>query len=92
MDPLADLVGESATFDVVRAQIRRLLARRDKGRRLPSILLTGETSSGSRERRARAKVWSPAPSCAGGPFVDANCAAIPDNLLEAELFGFERGA
>jgi len=67
MDPLADLVGESATFDAVRAQIRRLLARRDKGRRLPSILLTGETSSGSRERRARAKVWSPAPSIARVP-------------------------
>src|SRR5262245_35337240 len=29
---------------------------------------------------------------AGGPSVDANCAAIPDTLLEAELFGYERGA
>jgi len=65
MDPLADLVGESATFDAARAQIRRLLARREKGRRLPSIRLTRETSSGSRERRA--KVWSPAPSIARVP-------------------------
>jgi tetratricopeptide (TPR) repeat protein len=29
---------------------------------------------------------------AAGPFVDVNCAAIPENLIEAELFGFERGA
>jgi len=29
---------------------------------------------------------------ADAPFIDVNCAAIPDTLLEAELFGFERGA
>jgi transcriptional regulator with AAA-type ATPase domain/tetratricopeptide (TPR) repeat protein len=89
MDPLAELVGESATFDAVRAQIRRLLARREKGRRLPSILLTGETGSG---KGLVARTIHRAGPRASGPFVDVNCAAIPENLLEAELFGFERGA
>jgi len=89
MDPLAELVGESATFDAVRAQIRRLLARREKGRRLPSILLNGETGSG---KGLVARTIHRAGPRASGPFVDVNCAAIPENLLEAELFGFERGA
>src|SRR3984893_8482345 len=89
MDPLAELVGESATFDAVRAQIRRLLARREKGRRLPSILLNGETGSG---KGLVARTIHRAGPRANGPFVDVNCAAIPENLLEAELFGFERGA
>src|SRR5260370_30479329 len=89
MDPLAELVGESATFDAVRAQIRRLLARREKGRRLPSILLTGETGSG---KGLVARAIHRAGPRESGPFVDVNCAAIPENLLEGELFGFERGA
>jgi transcriptional regulator with AAA-type ATPase domain/tetratricopeptide (TPR) repeat protein len=89
MDPLAELVGESAAFDAVRAQIRRLLARQEKGRRLPSILITGETGSG---KGLVARTIHRAGPRADGPFVDVNCAAIPETLLEAELFGFERGA
>lgn len=46
MDPLAELVGESPQIDAVRDQIRRLLVRREAGRRLPAILITGETGSG----------------------------------------------
>jgi len=52
----------------------------------PAVLLTGETGTG---KGLLAKVIHE--RLGGGPFIDVNCTAIPDALVEAELFGHERG-
>ena len=88
MEGLAELLGESPAIEALRQRLRQLLARA-RARRLPAILIVGETGTG---KGLVARLIHRQGPRAGGPFVDVNCAAIPDTLLEAELFGFERGA
>ncbi len=79
----AALVGQSAAMQEVYKFIGKA-ARRDV-----TVLITGESGTG-KEMVARA-IHSHSPR-ATGPFVAVNCAAIPENLLESELFGYEKGA
>lgn len=54
-----------------------------------TTLLLGESGTG---KEVFAKAIHEASPRANGPFVAINCASIPDNLLESELFGYEKGA
>ena len=89
MEPLAELLGESPVIGALREKLRRLLEGKPAGRRLPPILIQGETGTG---KGLVARLVHRAGARKGGPFVDINCPAIPETLLEAELFGYERGA
>ena len=86
---LAGLIGDSPGLVAVRAQVEQLLRRQSKAHRLPPVLILGETGTG---KGLLSRAIHDAGQRRAGPFVAVNCAAIPETLLEAELFGFERGA
>jgi DNA-binding NtrC family response regulator/tetratricopeptide (TPR) repeat protein len=86
---LAELLGESPGIAAVRETAARLLQRQSDRGRLPPVLIQGETGVG---KGLLARALHRAGPRASGPFVDVNCAAIPETLLEAELFGYEKGA
>jgi two-component system response regulator AtoC len=85
------LIGESPAMQELKATIRQVLEaeRRVAEGDLPAILIVGETGTG-KELVARSLHFDGAR--AAGPFVEINCASIPSQLLESELFGHEKGA
>ena len=56
---------------------------------LPTVLILGETGTGKGLIARAIHAKGPA---AGGPFVEVNCTTLPRDLIEAELFGYEKGA
>ncbi len=77
------ILGQSAGMREVRAQIQRL------ARSMAPVIITGESGSG-KELAAREIHTISARS--DKPFVAVNCGAIPETLMEAEFFGYRKGA
>lgn len=82
------ITGEGAKMRRVFATVRQI-CHRTAGGNAPTILVTGETGTG---KGLIAKAIHYNSARRGRAFVDVNCAAIPAPLIEAELFGHERGA
>lgn len=85
-DPLTQIWGTSPAIEQVRQQLAsfaRLTAE------APPILILGETGVG---KGLAARVLHALRFGDRAPFIELNCAALPDTLVEAELFGFEKSA
>jgi transcriptional regulator with GAF, ATPase, and Fis domain len=77
------VVGESAEWRQVLTQATQVAATET------TVLLLGESGTG---KEVVARFLHRASARSNGPFIALNCAALPEQLLEAELFGYERGA
>jgi DNA-binding NtrC family response regulator len=80
---LVNIIGDSPAMRDVHAIMRRLT------NRMTTVLLTGESGTG---KDLVARALHAESFRAGGPFLNITCSALPENLLENELFGHERGA
>lgn len=78
------IIGESPAISAVREMVKKL-----RGAPTATVLIVGETGTG-KSHTARVIHESTAP--ADHPFVEINCAALPEHLIESELFGYEKGA
>jgi DNA-binding NtrC family response regulator len=83
--PFAGMLGRSPAILEVMDRVRQVAALAET----PPVLITGETGTG---KGLVARTLHTSGARAGKPFIDVNCTALPANLMEAELFGYERGA
>jgi two-component system nitrogen regulation response regulator NtrX len=77
------IIGESEAMGTLREQVERVAASE------ASVLITGENGTGKEVVARSIHIHSPRSS---GPYVTVNCAAIPAELIESELFGHEKGS
>src|SRR5215831_17724947 len=89
MDLSGEPLGKSPAMKAVLEKVARLIQLQSGSPRLPPILIQGETGTG---KGFIAEFIHRKGQRSAGPFVAVNCAAVPEQLLEAEMFGFERGA
>jgi transcriptional regulator with PAS, ATPase and Fis domain len=86
----SDTSGGEAELIIRSASLQRVMKLAEKVARHPAaVLIVGETGTG-KEMIARS-IHNHSLRC-NQPLVDVNCAAIPENLVESELFGYEKGA
>jgi DNA-binding NtrC family response regulator len=84
------ILGTSAAAERLRTMVTRLAhMTTGPGAPAPTVLLLGETGSG---KGHVARALHAAGGRHDGPFIEVNCTALPENLVEAELFGYEKGA
>jgi two-component system, NtrC family, response regulator PilR len=81
--PAARLIGDSAIMQDLRTQITRL------ARSMAPVAITGESGSG---KELAARDIHAHSARADKPFIAVNCGAIPEALMEAEFFGYRKGA
>lgn len=77
------MIGESTAIQQIRSMIERVAPTEAR------VLVTGENGTG---KEVVARWLHEKSNRAAGPFVEVNCAAIPSELIESELFGHEKGA
>ncbi|MDO5487284.1 MAG: sigma-54 dependent transcriptional regulator [Rikenellaceae bacterium] len=82
-EPSSDIIGSSAAIEHVRRLIEKVAPSDAR------VLITGENGTGKELVARSLHLKSARADC---PFVEVNCAAIPSELIESELFGHERGA
>ncbi|MGS0765722.1 sigma 54-interacting transcriptional regulator [Syntrophomonas curvata] len=78
-----DLIGDSGSFAMVRSIAERISVTTS------TVLITGESGTG---KELFAQAVHNASNRSMGPFIRINCVALPENLMESELFGYEEGA
>jgi DNA-binding NtrC family response regulator len=84
-----EIVGESSIIRDLEEKMKKIAQAR-----VSNILVTGESGTGKElvARRIHKLMVEPAEGSWNAPFISVNCAAMPESLLESQLFGYEKGS